>query len=118
MIYRFAFASLLLAACGGPAFNATSALELVDVDAGDADLGSIQLDASYRDAAAELVDELLEHDAAAELAPAPACDLRGCSCGSHVALCCNGPCPRGFEGLSCYCGDCRFPTAYDAGRCF
>ena len=47
------------------------------------------------------------------------CDLKPCMCGAHVALCCDGPCPTGFEGLSCYCGDCRFPTQYvpDAGRC-
>lgn len=48
-----------------------------------------------------------------------ACDLKPCSCGSHVALCCNGPCPTGFEGLTCYCGDCPFPKTYhpDAGSC-
>jgi hypothetical protein len=57
-----------------------------------------------------------------------ACDLKPCQgktdagdiiCNGYVALCCNGPCPPGFEGMTCYCGQCRFPTHYvpDAGTC-
>lgn len=48
-----------------------------------------------------------------------ACDLRPCICGgSWVALCCDGPCPAGFEGLTCYCGPCWPSSRYDdAGRC-
>lgn len=51
---------------------------------------------------------------------AAVCNLKPCMCGgAYVALCCNGPCPPGFEGLTCYCGECRFPKTYepDAGTC-
>ncbi len=49
----------------------------------------------------------------------PVCDLRPCHCSvPYAALCCNGPCPSGFEGLTCYCGQCLFPKMVsDAGQC-
>lgn len=101
--------------CGGEQFAARAGDEL-ERDAGD-ELGA-ELE---RDAPGELVDEQrdagdeLEHDAG----DGAACDLRPCECnGVHVALCCSGPCPSGFEGLSCYCGDCPFGRSYDAGHCY
>lgn len=67
---------------------------------------------------ASAVDTGSIRDAQNEL---PACDLKPCMCapGIYYALCCNGPCPSGFEGLTCYCGSCLPPKHYvpDAGTC-
>lgn len=117
---------LALGACGGAEFQGATILEPdwpdVRRDAGGDVLGNT------RDAGAELVDARdagaeLERDAGeldqVEASDAPACDLAPCDCrGVYMALCCSGPCPAGFEGLSCYCGSCKFGQSYDAGRCF
>jgi hypothetical protein len=106
----------LVLSCGGEAFRSSAPLELVDAGA---DVVALP------DAAGELYirPEAGAVDVAGELerpeASPPACDLKPCECGGvHMAICCDGPCPAGFEGLSCYCGNCKFGQSYDAGRCF
>jgi len=111
-----AMALLTVSACAGAAFTSSAVLEpdWPDVDNNSAaDAGELEVLRVSKD-----VDASSSSSSSSDAGDARACDLSGCSCGSHVALCCNGPCPAGFEGLSCYCGDCRFPMTYDdAGAC-
>lgn len=118
-------ALLMLGACGGAEFQGSTIVEPdwpdVRRDAGGDVLGNNGADVV--DARGELERAELEHDAG-ELehdagAEAAACDLAPCDCrGVYMALCCAGPCPAGFEGLTCYCGNCKFGQTYDAGSCW
>ena len=120
-------ALLMLGACGGAEFQGSTIVEpdwpdvrrdaggdVLGKDAGDVVDAGAELELEGGDAG-DVVGELDQADAG----EARACDLAPCDCrGVYLAICCAGPCPPGFEGLSCYCGNCKFGESYDAGHCF
>ena len=79
---------LSLASCGGPAF----VLEHAQVDAGDAgddaaaDHQEVDFDAQAKliDASADVVDELLEHDAGAHAVTCSGNPPAGCACSATM----------------------------------